>query len=84
MSHRQPIGEDNPVNLALQNHSGSGNGQQPGHSNHDNIFDDVNIDFAMEQSGSMFYHMNSKDVANPYAAAKRRLYHSSQKVLQSN
>ena len=43
----------------------------------DNIFDDVQIDFAMEQPNSMFYQINSKDVANPYEAAKRRLYNSS-------
>ena len=87
MNHRQPIGEEYPVNLALQNHSNSGNGQQPGHSNQtavDNIFDDVQIDFAMDQANSMFYHINSKDVANPYAAAKRRLYNSSQKVMQQS
>ena len=50
----------------------------------DNLFDDGHVDFSMDQSGGLFQyqlnsssnHFNNKDVANPYEAAKRRLYMS--------
>ena len=92
--HRQTTAEDyvNQLPIHQQNNSGSGH-YSSNHqldirknSGADALLDDSHIEFSLDQQGVPFNHylnagnqMSSKDVANPYAAAKRRLYRSSQK-----
>ena len=90
--HRQTTAEDyvNQLPIHQQNNSGSGhfssNHQHDIRKNSgaDALLDDSHIEFSLDQHGVPFNHylnagnqMSNKDVANPYAAAKRRLYRSS-------